>query len=74
MIDEEYLKTVEDDITDNRYCDEDVARELIEEVRRLRKALERISNGMDIVPFNDSLAQVEGYFRGYAEAILKGTR
>jgi hypothetical protein len=42
-----------------------------EENKRLREALERISIGMDVRPFDASAAQVEGYFRGFAEATLK---
>ena len=43
-----------------------------EENKRLRAALERISIGMDVRPFDASAAQVEGYFRGIAAANLKG--
>lgn len=43
-----------------------------EENKRLRAALERISIGMDIRPFNATASSVEGYFRGIAEATLKG--
>jgi predicted nuclease with TOPRIM domain len=50
---------------DERYFD------LCEENKRLREALERISIGMDVRPFDASAAQVEGYFRGFAEATLK---
>jgi DNA repair ATPase RecN len=42
-----------------------------EENKRLWEALERISIGMDVRPFDASAAQVEGYFRGFAEAALK---
>jgi hypothetical protein len=42
-----------------------------EEKKRLWEALERISIGMDVRPFDASAAQVEGYFRGFAEATLK---
>jgi hypothetical protein len=42
-----------------------------EEKKRLWEALERISIGMDVRPFDASAAQVEGYFRGFAEAALK---
>jgi len=42
-----------------------------EENKRLREVLERISIGMDVRPFDASAAQVEGYFRGFAEATLK---
>jgi DNA repair exonuclease SbcCD ATPase subunit len=50
---------------DERYFD------LCEENKRLREALERISIGMDVRPFDATAAQVEGYFRGFAEAALK---
>jgi cob(I)alamin adenosyltransferase len=40
-----------------------------EEKKRLCEALERISIGMDVR--HASAAQVEGYFRGFAEATLK---
>jgi hypothetical protein len=42
-----------------------------EEKKRLWEALERISIGMDVRPFDATAAQVEGYFRGFAEATLK---
>jgi len=42
-----------------------------EENRRLRGVLYRISIGMDVQPFDATAAQVEGYFRGIAEATLK---
>lgn len=33
--------------------------------------IKRISIGMDVRPFDATAAQVEGYFRGIAEAALK---
>jgi len=42
-----------------------------EENRRLRAVLYRISIGMDVRSFDATAAQVEGCFRGIAEAALK---
>ena len=42
-----------------------------EENKRLREVLERISIGVDVRPFDATAVQVEGYFRGLAEAALK---
>lgn len=42
-----------------------------EENKRLRKALQTISNGMDINPPDALREPVVGYFRGVAEAALK---
>jgi hypothetical protein len=38
--DEEKLKAIEADITDNRYCDEDEAYDLIDDYRKLTKLLQ----------------------------------
>ena len=45
---------------------------LREENKRLRGALESISKGMVIVPPNEQVEGVVGYFVGFAEAVLKG--
>lgn len=46
--------------------------ELCEENKHLRGALESISKGMVIVPPNEQVEGVVGYFVGFAEAVLKG--
>jgi hypothetical protein len=45
---------------------------LREENKRLRGALESIAKGMVIVPPNEQIEGVVGYFVGFAEAVLKG--
>lgn len=45
---------------------------LREENKRLREALESIAKGMVIVPSNEQVEGVVGYFVGFAEAVLKG--
>ena len=45
---------------------------LREENKRLRGALESIAKGMVIVPPNEQVEGVVGYFVGFAEAVLKG--
>ena len=45
--------------------------ELKEENKRLREALQMISNGMDISDHDPLKEQIVGYFRGIAEAALK---
>jgi len=45
--------------------------ELWEENKRLREALQMISNGMDISDHDPLKEQIVGYFRGIAEAALK---
>jgi len=45
---------------------------LLEENKRLKDALQMIQKGMDINPPDPLREQVEGYFRGIAEATLKG--
>jgi len=42
-----------------------------EENKRLREALQMISNGMDISDHDPLKEQIVGYFRGIAEAALK---
>lgn len=42
------------------------------ENERLRGALESIAKGMVIVPPNEQVEGVVGYFVGFAEAVLKG--
>jgi hypothetical protein len=51
---------------DERYFD------LCEENKRLKDALQMIAKGMDINPPDPLREQVVGYFRGIAEATLKG--
>lgn len=46
--------------------------ELERENKRLRGALESIAKGMVIVPPNEQIEGVVGYFVGFAEAVLKG--
>ena len=43
-----------------------------EENKRLKDALQMIANGMDINPPDPLREQVVGYFKGIAEATLKG--
>ena len=43
-----------------------------EENKRLKDALQMIANGMDINPPDPMREQVVGYFKGIAEATLKG--
>ena len=43
-----------------------------EENKRLKDALKMIANGMDINPPDPMREQVVGYFKGIAEATLKG--
>lgn len=45
---------------------------LLEENKRLKDALQMIQKGMDINPPDPLREQVVGYFRGIAEATLKG--
>lgn len=45
--------------------------ELFRENKRLREALQMISNGMDISDHDPLKEQIVGYFRGIAEAALK---
>ena len=45
--------------------------ELKEENKRLREALQMISNGMDISDHDPLKEQIVGYFRGIAETALK---
>ncbi len=51
---------------DERYFD------LCEENKRLKDALQMIQKGMDINPPDPMREQVVGYFKGIAEATLKG--
>lgn len=51
---------------DERYSD------LKQENKRLKEALESITNGMEINPPNSQVESVVGYFAGFAEAALKG--
>ena len=46
--------------------------ELERENKRLREGLESIAKGMVIVPPNEQVEGVVGYFVGFAEAVLKG--
>ena len=46
--------------------------ELERENKRLCGALESIAKGMVIVPPNEQVEGVVGYFVGFAEAVLKG--
>lgn len=46
-------------------------RMLERENKRLREALESIAKGMVIVPPNEQVEGVVGYFVGFAEAVLK---